>query len=351
MSAIGPLAVVVPLPEGDPINPLPRREEETLQPAGTLLGHNLVSIKDKCYVDASSNDNKALFPYRGLHTLRLVQGIAVGILAAAAVAAVATGLILGGVAAIGDGILAGLITGVAIAALGTGAIFTFNQDDPTVLANERARLLKDHISDPQSRLLTDWEKADNFARDRGLTLDTARIHYLYLQGLPGFILSGKTLTTARKAMDSLDTAAQELQLIEAERETRVAPLRHAAATARAAATTRYADSSERLAASMMTAAGAGLATARPSTSTDGMRDLGHGLMTAGFMLDASRRARRNREIADVNADTAAAIRGEESAMNYNSRRAQVYASAAAPIRTLQETASTMLPALSKTLAS
>lgn len=142
-----------------------------------LLGHRVVSIKHEgLFIDASRDGNIALFPYKGLHTLRLIQFIAVAIIAilAAIVTVSALALTCG---------LAGLpliaFMGPLLLVGGGGGflVHKFNHYDPTAAASQRHHLLDNHISAPSSPYLTDAEKALNIARDRRLSPQEVFEHY------------------------------------------------------------------------------------------------------------------------------------------------------------------------------
>lgn len=191
---------------------------------GKLWGHNIVLIPGQgSFIDASSSTEHVFFSYKGLHTLRRIQFIAVGIIAALAAAVVATGLILPGAASVLGGILIGLAVGAAIAGIGCLAVHVHNKYDPLLAVQERERLLSGRISDPFSRVLTDTEKARNFAQDSSLLPGQAADHFRSLRTLPGF--PQEEDRSINKSLEQLDTLRKNLQQLDTNLYNTLAPAR------------------------------------------------------------------------------------------------------------------------------
>ncbi|MEI6531739.1 MAG: hypothetical protein WCN87_02845 [Chlamydiota bacterium] len=192
-----------------------------VEPNGYVLGHKVVVISGKgSYIDASNADNQVLFPYKGLHNLRIVQYIAIGIFATLAAIGIATGLILSGAAVISTGLLIGLGVGASIATLGTLLVQAYNQDDPLLKVAERERLLKEARSNPYTAVLTDAEKAALFAVDRQISPSAALTDFYKLSTLNGF-------NAQRSAVDvplqGVSQASLDIDQLDSELQTNLAP--------------------------------------------------------------------------------------------------------------------------------
>lgn len=307
---------------------------------GELFGHKLVYIPGKgSYIDASTTTDQALFPYKGLHTLRTVQFIAVAVIAALAAIIIAASVITSGGATVLGGILIGIAVGASIDIAGSLAVHFCNTSDPIAAARERKTLLDKHISSPGSSLLTDAEKAHNFSSDHRLSPLQAKTHFEALARLPGFKC---TKVLAEENLRHLNRIHQNLLGLDRKLQARLALPRVLRDRAHQEEELRYQEDTTGARTAQLAGLGGLVAGDMLGDNLAGslVRAMGAGAVVVGGVSAADRHVtkRRNQREIDHQYEAAAVILKES--MHYDERRAASLSEAQIYISNLQTMART-----------